>query len=677
MRFKFTLFMFFISLFLCTRVMADNRKVYYGFLEFEVIDESAKTVSVTGYRGSTTVLTIPSIFKDDDNSIEYKVVEISSLAFSFSKISKIELPNTLLKIGTAAFEESSLTSIIIPNSVISIGDFSFSKCHSLSSVTFGSGLTTIGERAFAESGLTTVMIPSNVRSLEQYAFMDCKELTSVEINCAKVGNGVFSGCENISSIIIGDNVNSIESFVFDTDKVTNLVIGNGITKISIGSLGIYNWKKLETLKIDVASIEESAFSFCESLKSLEIGNHVISIGNSAFYNCRSLTALEIPDNVKTIGENAFYGCSYMATLRIGKSVSSIGVGAFDGIPSKVVVVVGWDNPLAVSINVFGNSFIQSSIGDATLYVPKGTIGLYKTSNFWKDFGHIIEGNGPSADDMMKPFEQDGITYQVLNLEENTVTITGAVQWLRGDVEIPAEVIHCGEYFSVTSIANEAFASHQMVKTLKLPASITTIGEMSFRGCADLTTLEIQSGTIGSFAFGSLWSLNSVVLGDGVTRIGELAFADAKNLENLTFGNNIEEIGEGAFIECEKLSSIDLPENIKVIGAMAFALSINPNSLTSVIVHWDTPLKNLQSSSFLNNMNATLYVPAGTKSAYERANVWKDFKTIVEYGSTDIKGHKMVTNKMAIYDLQGHKMESDFEHLPYGIYIVDGKKVVIK
>ena len=47
---------------------------------------------------------------------------------------------------------------------------------------------------------------------------------------------------------------------------------------------------------------------------------------------------------------------------------------------------------------------------------------------------------------------------------------------------------------------------------------------------------------------------------------------------------------------------------------------------------ETPIS-IESSVFSNRTNATLYVPAGSKAAYEAADYWKEFKEIVEMEET--------------------------------------------
>ena len=54
-------------------------------------------------------------------------------------------------------------------------------------------------------------------------------------------------------------------------------------------------------------------------------------------------------------------------------------------------------------------------------------------------------------------------------------------------------------------------------------------------------------------------------------------------------------------------------------------------MTSVIMEMSTPIALTGSYDFSNHENAILYVPYGSKAAYEATDYWKDFKEIVEMG----------------------------------------------
>ena len=61
-----------------------------------------------------------------------------------------------------------------------------------------------------------------------------------------------------------------------------------------------------------------------------IGDEVTSIGSSAFKRCSGLTSITIPNSVTYIGGEAFSGCSGLTSITIPNSVISIGDGAFSG-----------------------------------------------------------------------------------------------------------------------------------------------------------------------------------------------------------------------------------------------------------------------------------------------------------------------------------------------------------
>ena len=101
--------------------------------------------------------------------------------------------------------------------------------------------------------------------------------------------------------------------------------------------------------MEITSIGDRAFEYCDSFTSVIISDSVISIGQSAFANCDGLTSIEIPDRVTSIGKSAFYGCSGLTSVTIPDSVTSIGSYAFYGcrrlreivIPKSVTSMGSW------------------------------------------------------------------------------------------------------------------------------------------------------------------------------------------------------------------------------------------------------------------------------------------------------------------------------------------------
>lgn len=262
-------------------------------------------------------------------------------------------------------------------------------------------ITSIGKHAFYMNiNLTSITIGNNVTSIEACAFTGCSSLTSVTIpnSVTNIRMSAFSGCTKLVSISIPNSVTNIEKDAFiGCSNLTYVTIPNGLN-----------------------SIEKETFSGCNNLISITIPPNVIKIEESAFSRCKSLKSITIPDNVMSIGHNAFKGCTDLKSITIPKNVKSIGYGVFYGIDmQKVISKI--DDPFIIATETFSdNTYFQ-----ATLYVPKGTIDKYKTTDGWKNFINIIEEGGDietSIYDITSQVDVDPIT---INTREGQLVVEGA------------------------------------------------------------------------------------------------------------------------------------------------------------------------------------------------------------------------------------------------------------
>lgn len=65
------------------------------------------------------------------------------------------------------------------------------------------------------------------------------------------------------------------------------------------------------------------------------------------------------------------------------------------------------------------------------------------------------------------------------------------------------------------------------------------------------------------------SINSVVIGEGVSCIGKWTFSNCDAMSSATIGNSVANIGDYAFFECGALTSIEIPNSVTIIGNGAF------------------------------------------------------------------------------------------------------------
>ncbi len=201
--------------------------------------------------------------------------------------------------------------------------------------------------------------------------------------------------------------------------------------------------------------------------------------------------------------------------------------------------------------------------------------------------------------------------------------------------------------SVTSIGSSAFSNCSNLNSVSIPSGVTSIGNSAFHNCSNLTTIDINTTNltaIGFYAFNGCSELKKVNLSsidnwlncsfNGGYSGGEYSspfcygadlFENGKEKTNITFPVTATSIPAYSFYGCDNITSITIPAQVNSIGTGAFG---NCPNLTSVKVFKESPLT-IYYDTFSNRANATLYVPAGSKSAYESANYWKEFKEIIE------------------------------------------------
>ena len=118
----------------------------------------------------------------------------------------------------------------------------------------------------------------------------------------------------------------------------------------------------------------------------------------------------------------------------------------------------------------------------------------------------------------------------------------------------------------------------------------------------------------------------------LTEIGMYSFASCTYLEGeLRIPDTVTDIGKYAFYSCKGFSgNLYLGKSLKTIDAYAFYGDgqyklFGYAGLTSVTCAAPTPPTFVNKFSYYN---IPLYVPEGSESLYQKANIWKEFKTIL-------------------------------------------------
>lgn len=228
-------------------------------------------------------------------------------------------------------------------------------------------------------------------------------------------------------------------------------------------------------------------------------------------------------------------------------------------------------------------------------------------------GLIISGDGPMKDyaagsqpwknlNYSNVFIEDGVTHIGNHAFYNNAGLTDV--WIDNDES------------SLESIGVEAFANTSL-EEIRFPNSLETIGTGAFQGCKYLENAIFVYGTsiksIGDFAFNETKILKKKYNSDLKRNVNRILSLEA----------TLEELGKYAY--SGDIEKIEIGSNLKKIGACAFVTSVSSGSL--YINRGTPPSADGVVTSY--DEGWTLYVPKGSKSAYQRSAPWRNFKKIVE------------------------------------------------
>lgn len=313
---KFSLFMFGVLMAL-PGFARDFTYTYQGTtLTYTVLNEDAKTCKTkdrvwqdasSAYEPKLYIegqLVIPAVAKDGDT--EYSVTSIGERSF---------------------VNCSALSSVLIPNSVTEIGEDAFSGCSGLNKLAYPSGLRGIylpgiayaypREGAIIEDGVVYgpekkviyfvpisakggYVIPNSVTEIGEYAFRSCSGLYSVIIpnSVTKIGANAFRSCSVLQSVFIPTSVTEIGYGAFaDCNILMKSAYPSGLSNPFPAGIAIqYPREGVITEDGVVYGADKGTIYFAPLSIGREfvIPNTVSTIEDNAFAYCYSLKSVIIP-----------------------------------------------------------------------------------------------------------------------------------------------------------------------------------------------------------------------------------------------------------------------------------------------------------------------------------------------------------------------------------------------
>ena len=284
--------------------------------------------------------------------------------------------------------------------------------------------------------------------------------------------------------------------------------------------------------------------------------------------------------VTMIGDWAFYGCSGLTSIEIPNSVKTIGRQAFydcSGLPSISI---------PDSVKTIGDHAFDGCSGLTSIEIPNpvSTIGEY-----------------------------------VFRYCDNLTSVT-----------LPN---------SLVTIGDDAFCFCSRLISITIPYSVTTIGSCIFSHCYSLNSINVDAAnTHYSAVDGVLFNYTKDTLiqyptgniqaeyeiPNSVTTIGEWAFGNCMHLALVTIPLSVTTIEDCAFAGCSGLYKITIPSSVTTIGERALSCSNLQTIFCETVI---PPQANGDITS--GRYTITLYVPIGTKEAYQTAEEWQKFTNIQE------------------------------------------------
>ena len=225
---------------------------------------------------------------------------------------------------------------------------------------------------------------------------------------------------------------------------------------------------------------------------------------------------------------------------------------------------------------------------------------------------------------------------------------------------------------------KAFSQCFMLIDVTLPEGLMSYGGAVFANCNNLDRVVLHPGEESDFIVE-----NGIVLSSDRSKLIEcLPDGTADTLYVIPDG--VREVGAYAFSGRFLYERVVIPESVELIGPYAFNRCFNLSR--TYVLSEEPPVIAPNAIDDLDLSLRYLYVPKGNLLKYATADGWKKYgKAIKEFDKTDdITEAEIQTGidgdtPCAIYDLQGHIVGwgNYIRHLSPGIYVVDGKKRVVR
>lgn len=368
--------------------------------------------------------------------------------------------------------------------------------------------------------LTVKVVGCNEEINEELTIPSTVKFSNRELTVIEIADDSFKGNVQITSLRIGDNVNTIGTRSFaGCDNIKQVFWG-----------------------ASVADIKDASFEGCSSIQSISFNNRLESIGNASFYGCSSLNSIDIPNSVKKIGARSFYNCDALTKVNIKDlgcwCMIDRSYSAFD---SQLNLYMN-DTPLTV------------------LNIPN-TVSEIKPYTF-SNFSNIKDVHFPTTIKKIGKYAFEGCGINSLSLPESLDSIQeGAFsKILIEELTIPKNVIYIEELQGIPNLKKIEFEDGE------IPIKLSFIAGTDHSYFVDNTKIEeLYIGRSIDMSCGNGHWLNGQFIMDSYySCLVRSAFWGLKTLKKVVIGKNCNQITPQWFYKCKNLENLIILDGVNPI-----------------------------------------------------------------------------------------------------------------
>lgn len=514
---------------------------------------------------------------------------------------------------------TSIKEVVLGDSVISIGNDAFRDCSNLTSVTIGNRVKTIGEFAFPRNNMHVKLLGYNPPEL----ILGRQEKTFSKVEVPKGSTCRYAQAQNWQE---ADVIYAVDG---DTFLYPIPIIREGENVVSInGHFEGYEAKEGEEVTIELCSSLDNALIMkgTQNMTNILSEKGSFSIVSSKFHFDNVINTYKFPLTSIVLSES-------------GTLLDKVNINELQNIEN-----------LKISGDINGT--------DLLVLRKMENLKLLDLSD-----AHIVNGGASYYEHYVT--SKNVVGTQFFNNGRKLYT-----------VKLPNDIIEIGD---------KAFYGLKELKTITIPKSVTWINQRAFLDCSNLASVYIEDlAGYCTMRFGNnaSWYHEYPDIFSGRY---DLYLNDVK-IVDLVIPNEVTTISRFSFYFLERIKSLFIHSKVTEIGEKAFDYCYIEESITCLN---PTPPEIGEQTFFYGSQSdniyerVTLYVPKGSKTLYWLHPYWEKFNKIEEI---EVSGILQNSNNLPqtedgyVYNIKGERLtvKSDgISTLPKGIYIKNGKKVIIK